>query len=480
MKTTSTLLVVLTILALGMSVAIRAQTVSTSPSELLEKGIYAQDTKGDIDSAIAIYQQLVAEQDINHSLAAQAQFRLAQCYQKQNRTSDATAAFQKLIQDYPNETDLVTQARAYLPSGLTFGPVPWVDGERLQMNVLLASGAEIGVVEYRADLVPQASGSNIWRVGCRLMAAGVQSVSSVDADVDTFRPLTGHWKHSMLGEITTTYSASQVQVQRVGKTQPETIPVQGAVYDNEEVVQAIRRLPLQVGYKTTIPVVAALAGGTGISIGVEVPVKEMVETPAGKFDCYKVHLNINQDFWFSDDAHRYLVKFEAGGISAELTSVAQRRPGEAVAFHDAETGVSFTAPADWVVWRATNGQPDGQVLIRTLDPGADTYDGGMRLFATDTLSAAARKSARAWIDEDLQANKKVKVRPDSWKNFTIDGRPAVSYEADYTEGGKPHVQYLARVLGTKYSELFVITCPPDKFDGLKAQLDTIMASYRTK
>jgi hypothetical protein len=480
MKTTTTLLIVFAILIASMTVAVRAQTAPASPSELLEKGIYAQDTKGDIDSAIAIYQQLVAEQDINHSLAAQAEFRLAQCYQKENRTAEATAAFQKLVHDYPNETNLVAQARAYLPSGLTFGPVPWVDGERLQLTVMLASGADIGVSEYRADLVPQANGSNIWRVGCRMMAAGAQSVSSVDTDADTFRPITGHWKHSLLGEITTVYSASQAQVQRAGKTQPETIPVEGAVYDNEEAMHAMRRLPLQVGYKTTISVVAALAAATVLPIGVEVVAKEAVETPAGKFDCYKVHLNINQDFWFSDDAHRYLVKFEAGGISALLTSVTQRRPGESVAFHDAETGASFTAPADWVVWRATHGQPEGQVLIRTLDPDADTDDGGVRLFATDTLSETAQKSARAWMNEFLQQRKNIKVRPDSWKELTIDGRPAVSCVGDYTEGGKSRVYFLARALGVKNSELFVIACAPDKYDALKAQFDTIVASYRTK
>src|SRR5580658_7153835 len=97
MKATTTLLIVSTILAMGMVAVIRAQSAPTSPSALLEKGIYAQDTKGDLDSAIAIYQQLVAEQDINRSLAAQAQCRLAQCYQKENRTADATAAFQKLV-----------------------------------------------------------------------------------------------------------------------------------------------------------------------------------------------------------------------------------------------------------------------------------------------------------------------------------------------------------------------------------------------
>ena len=480
MKTTTSLLVVFTILMTGMTAVVRAQTAPASPSELLEKGIYAQDTKGDIDSAIAIYQQLVAEQDINHSLAAQAQFRLAQCYLKKNRTSDATAAFQKLVHDYPSETNLVAQAREYLPSGLTFGPVPWVDGERMQLNITMSSGMDIGTAEYRADFVQQANGGKIWRVGARLMA-GPQSVSSVDVDAETFRPLTSHWKHSMLGEVTAVYTSGEVQMQRVGRTGTDTNEIDGVAYDNEEAVYVMRRLPLEVGYKTAIPVFSTMGNGSIIGIGLEVKGKETVETPAGKFDCFKVHLSpVNQDFWFSDDAHRYLVKFEAGVVTAQLISIAQRRPGEPVAFHDQETGASFTAPADWVVWRATHGQPEGQVLIRTLDPGADTYDGGIRLFATDTLSEAARKSARAWIDEDLQANKQVKVRPDSWKNFTIDGRPAVSYVADLTEGGKPQVQYLARVLGTKYSELFVITCPPEKSDALKASFDTIIASYRTK
>jgi len=104
----------------------------------------------------------------------------------------------------------------------------------------------------------------------------------------------------------------------------------------------------------------------------------------------------------------------------------------------------------------------------------------MRLFATDTLSDKARQSARAWMEEFLAKNKQGKVRPDSWKESGIDGRPAVSCVMDITGVGQPQVQFLARVLGTKYSELFVITSASDKYDALKAQFDTIIASYRTK
>ena len=460
--------------------ALTVEAVSESPSELLEKGIYTEETKGDIDSAIAIYQRLIAESDVNRSLAAEAQFRLGECFLKKNRTADATAAFKKLIQDFPQEKKLVAKARQYLPKDIVFGPVPWIDGERLQLNMSAAGGADIGTAEYRADFVQQANGQKTWRVGCRLMA-GPQSVSSVDADADSFRPISSHWKHSMLGEVWATYGTDEVKIKRAGNPAPSTIPMEGAVLDNEEAMHAMRRLPLQVGYKTTLPIITPL-GGSAISIGLEVVGKETVEVPAGKFDCFKVHLSlVNQDFWFSDDAHRYIVKFEAGPLLAQLASITQRRPDEPVKFQDDELGIAFTAPPNWVVWRAKHGQPDGQVLIRTLDPDADTTDGGMRLFATDMLSEAARQSSRAWAEEYAAQNKtgNVKIRPDSWQNVVIDGRSGVSYVAEGSTNGKQWVQYLVQVLGQKNSELFVLTCPLDKFDALKPQFDSIMASYRT-
>src|SRR5277367_3958865 len=91
---------------------------SASPSALLEKGIYTEDIKGDIDAAIAIYQQLIVEAKTIRSLGAQAQFRLAQCYLKKNRAAEATAAFEKLIQDFPDEKELVAKAREHLPSAI--------------------------------------------------------------------------------------------------------------------------------------------------------------------------------------------------------------------------------------------------------------------------------------------------------------------------------------------------------------------------
>ena len=117
-----------------------------------------------------------------------------------------------------------------------------------------------------------------------------------------------------------------------------------------------------------------------------------------------------------------------------------------------------------------------------LDPQADTSDTGLRLFATDSLSETARQSSRAWAEEYVAKHKtaNITVLPDSWKDVTIDGRPGMYASAEGTTSGKKWVQYMVWVLGPKNSEDFVLTCAPDKFDALKAQFDSILASYRTQ
>ena len=54
-------------------------------------------------------------------------------------------------------------------------------------------------------------------------------------------------------------------------------------------VRIVRRLPLAKGYKGVMPIYASFGGGK-IPIEVEVTGKETVEVPAGKFECYKLHL----------------------------------------------------------------------------------------------------------------------------------------------------------------------------------------------
>jgi hypothetical protein len=464
--------------AQGQVAAASATPAVASASEMLEQGIYNEETKGDLDAAISIYRQLITETRANDSLGAQAEYRLGQCLLKKGQKDEATAAFQKLVTDYPNEKDLVAKAQGYLPSALKMLPAPWVDGERMLLTMSTANGTDLGVVEYRSYLT-QAGGQQVWRVGARVEAAGVGSVSSVDADPDTFAPISSRWKHALFGEVTAVYEPGQVELHRQGKD-VTTMRVDGPVFDNEEALDAMRRLPLATGYKVTIPVFTIL-GGAEIPIEVEVKGTEMVQAPAGNFQCWKVQLSVGQTFWFSTDANRYLVQFEAGAVTAKLTSVTQRGPQDPVKFRDAELGVSLTTPPQWVVARLKGGQPTGQALVRTYDPDADATDGGVRYFATNTLTADEQKSSEAWAELDFKKRAlgaDAKTRPDGWKAYTVAGLPAVGCVTDYTQNGSSRTIFMLYVHAPKNSELFVLASATDKFDGLMAQFQSILSSYQ--
>lgn len=455
---------------------------STSPSELLEKGIYAEETKGDIESAITIYQQLVNEAKASQSLAAKAQLRLGQCLLKKKRQTEAVAAFEKLIRDFPNEKELIAKAREYLPSELALQPIPWVDGERLQMTISLPTGLDIGSMELRADLV-ESGGRHVWRVGRRMGGNG-DSLSSVDVDPDNFRPLASYWKHTLLGSASAIFKPGEMELRREGSDEPTTIRLDKAVFDNEEVMHIMRRLPLASGYKTTLPVVTTLGGGTVLGIGVDVPKKETVETPAGTFDCFKVALDVGQTFWISDDEHRYLVKFDAGGALAHLVSIAQRKLGAPVPFRDDKLGVSLTTPPDWVIHLRLKGKSKDRPVIYLLDPAANAEHVALHLVSSDSLPATARQSVRALADHDLRENvqeelKELKVRPNSWKPYSVAGRQGVSFVADYLKGDKPMVIFSLYALGAHTCENFVLACAPDHLDELQKEFDQIIASYRT-
>src|SRR3972149_3210728 len=91
---------------------------AATPSELLEKAIYTEETVGNLDEAMKLYEQVIAEGKAGQEAAAQAQYRLALCHLKKGQEAEAKAAFEKLFENYPNAKDLIAEARKRLPSAL--------------------------------------------------------------------------------------------------------------------------------------------------------------------------------------------------------------------------------------------------------------------------------------------------------------------------------------------------------------------------
>ncbi len=87
-----------------------AAVAAESPSVLLQKGIFAEETEGNLDAAIKIYEQITAEGAVSRSVVAQAQYRLGVCYQKKGQKEEATVAFRKLVDQFSSEKELVEKS----------------------------------------------------------------------------------------------------------------------------------------------------------------------------------------------------------------------------------------------------------------------------------------------------------------------------------------------------------------------------------
>jgi len=101
-----------------------------SPAVLLEKGIYTEETVGDLDAAIKVYRQIIDDAKANRPYAAQAQYRLAMCYLKKGDKAKAAAELRQLLASYPQEKDIAAQAQKELAKlspplrgTAAFGPV---------------------------------------------------------------------------------------------------------------------------------------------------------------------------------------------------------------------------------------------------------------------------------------------------------------------------------------------------------------------
>jgi hypothetical protein len=84
-------------------------------SQLLQKGIYAQETSGDLDAAIQIYRQLVGSAFGQRDIAAQAQYRLAETLIRKGDLSSAATEFQKLARDYSDYQALISRLSGRFP-----------------------------------------------------------------------------------------------------------------------------------------------------------------------------------------------------------------------------------------------------------------------------------------------------------------------------------------------------------------------------
>ena len=452
---------------------------AASPSELLQKAIYTEETVGNLDEAMKLYEQVIAEGKSSQEAAAQAQYRLALCYQKKGREADAKAAFETLIENYPDAKELVAQARKHLPGDIKLLPAPWQPGERLQLNMKLPTGLDIGTMIYMVDGAKH-DGKDVTRCSTRGLVTinNASSYSWVLCEPESFKPYESVWKHTLLGEATAKYTDTSVTINVAGRSDPFTIDFTPPAFDNEQGFELFRRLPLEVGYKTSVTIVTSL-GGNKLGLGLEVPEKETLTVPAGTFECYKLVLNIGQTFWVSDDEHRYVVRFAAGGVTADLAKVWQAEPGagEKVSGGD----FSLTLPAGWLVYEPKSNDESQERELALLDPKAEASS-ELAVRPASTLNEKQRASTKVWtesfVDKIKQRYADFQVTDAGFVETKIGGHAATQIVADFNDGGKKMRMLGVAVIGDKSAATLRFTTEADKFDTLREDFDAIAASFK--
>jgi Tol biopolymer transport system component len=98
------------ILLVGVSFLFSNLSRQETAKELFEKAIYMEETKGDLEKAIAVYDQIIKEFPDERAIAAKAQLQIGMCCEKLG-LKEAEKAFQKVVDNYPDQTEAVKTAK---------------------------------------------------------------------------------------------------------------------------------------------------------------------------------------------------------------------------------------------------------------------------------------------------------------------------------------------------------------------------------
>ena len=90
-----------------------APLIAQTGNDLFQQALVKERADGDLRGAIAIYERIAREFTADRTLAANALVQMGQCYEKLG-SEEAERAYRRVVQDYADQAEVVTRARARL------------------------------------------------------------------------------------------------------------------------------------------------------------------------------------------------------------------------------------------------------------------------------------------------------------------------------------------------------------------------------
>jgi hypothetical protein len=458
------------LLMLAMTSAFSAQESSV----LLEKAIYSEETLGNLNEAIHIYQQIVSKTDTSRTTSALALYRLGMCYRKSGKGDEARAAFNRLAQQYPEQKDLILKSQM-----LDLRPAPWADGEVLRMAAKsIGVKGDTGAIVYSAESIQEA-GKTAWKLRYVSVNMGMSIYRAAVVDAGNYLPISSRYRVSfMQTDRENTYTPNQVEVSSIqgsNKTKKQ-IPLNGIVYDDWQVFHLIRCLPLREGFQIIIPVsLSSLLESDNVKVSVVG--RETITVPAGTFDCYKTVIAWpnnapEQTIWFSTDGHVYPVKIIENGSEEELRSIEVVGKNQIVQFEDSPSGITLSVPSHWYFGRSVTDD-----IPSLVAPELDSA-----LILHSWPYKPEDKSVARFLDGWIESHKAYQVRPETREAITVAGFAGERYAADTQRSvtGEAIVEFDYCFVTPAKKYVFVFQTNKDNFDKMKPEFESIMSSVGIK
>jgi len=98
---------------LVLTLSLSSPALAQTGHDLFQQALVKEQAEGDLRAAITLYERIVQEFAGDRPLAANALVQMGQCYERLG-SEEAERAYQKVLEDYADQTEIVTRARARL------------------------------------------------------------------------------------------------------------------------------------------------------------------------------------------------------------------------------------------------------------------------------------------------------------------------------------------------------------------------------
>ena len=96
-----------------------ALATAQNAADAFRKGVVEEESNHNLTAAIQSYDSALKQAGGDRAVAANALFRMAECYRKLGKNDEAIAAYRRVAQEYADQTKLAEQSRKHLPAATT-------------------------------------------------------------------------------------------------------------------------------------------------------------------------------------------------------------------------------------------------------------------------------------------------------------------------------------------------------------------------